>query len=366
MDTSAASLTDQDKRNKREIANSNERRRMQSINAGFQNLRQLLPSNDGEKLSKASILQQATELIEKIQHDKSQLTSILLSIRNGTPVSSALASVDLDAILSSTTATLQKSSTANTNVSTSPSTAPTTPTSTSNVKIKTENSSLCQSINETQNDSTAANLFTHQNEQHTQQLHQHQEQTQPQSKQSNQKKISSVKRVKIETPVTTADQIPTAASNIIQSSTITTHLDNQTLEKLSKSNATSVPSSEIEINNLNQSCKLISTPCSTNKTTVLTSHHPVICPPSTRFPQEPTETRDIGNIRNGLVSFNDSVQQDSMSGSAKAAIALPLEVPYNFETVVSNSMTEKRQNLDTICQAIQQIEGGCVFNDDEK
>lgn len=43
---------EQEKRLRREIANSNERRRMQSINAGFAGLRNLLPSHDGEKLSK--------------------------------------------------------------------------------------------------------------------------------------------------------------------------------------------------------------------------------------------------------------------------------------------------------------------------
>ncbi|ODM91520.1 Transcription factor AP-4 [Orchesella cincta] len=45
---------DHEKRLRREIANSNERRRMQSINAGFQSLRNLLPHHEGEKLSKAN------------------------------------------------------------------------------------------------------------------------------------------------------------------------------------------------------------------------------------------------------------------------------------------------------------------------
>lgn len=45
---------EQEKRIRREIANSNERRRMQSINAGFQSLRSLLPHHEGEKLSKVS------------------------------------------------------------------------------------------------------------------------------------------------------------------------------------------------------------------------------------------------------------------------------------------------------------------------
>lgn len=47
---------EQEKRIRREIANSNERRRMQSINAGFQSLRTLLPHHEGEKLSKVSTL----------------------------------------------------------------------------------------------------------------------------------------------------------------------------------------------------------------------------------------------------------------------------------------------------------------------
>lgn len=41
-----------DRRIRRQIANCNERRRMQSINAGFQALRSLLPRKDGEKMSK--------------------------------------------------------------------------------------------------------------------------------------------------------------------------------------------------------------------------------------------------------------------------------------------------------------------------
>lgn len=49
---------DQERRIRREIANSNERRRMQSINAGFQSLKTLLPHTDGEKLSK--VLQTCT------------------------------------------------------------------------------------------------------------------------------------------------------------------------------------------------------------------------------------------------------------------------------------------------------------------
>jgi transcription factor AP-4 len=52
--TPRSSHMEQEKRIRREIANSNERRRMQSINAGFQSLRTLLPHHEGEKLSKVS------------------------------------------------------------------------------------------------------------------------------------------------------------------------------------------------------------------------------------------------------------------------------------------------------------------------
>ena len=42
------------KRMRRVIANSNERKRMQNINAGFETLRYLMPHLQGEKLSKVS------------------------------------------------------------------------------------------------------------------------------------------------------------------------------------------------------------------------------------------------------------------------------------------------------------------------
>ncbi|XP_076750721.1 transcription factor cropped isoform X2 [Xylocopa sonorina] len=66
---------EQEKRMRREIANSNERRRMQSINAGFQSLRTLLPHHEGEKLSKAAILQQTAEYIYQLEQEKTQLLS---------------------------------------------------------------------------------------------------------------------------------------------------------------------------------------------------------------------------------------------------------------------------------------------------
>ncbi|XP_035681067.1 transcription factor AP-4-like isoform X1 [Branchiostoma floridae] len=62
-----------ERRIRREIANSNERRRMQSINAGFQSLKTLIPHSDGEKLSKAAILQQTAEYIFALEQDKTRL-----------------------------------------------------------------------------------------------------------------------------------------------------------------------------------------------------------------------------------------------------------------------------------------------------
>ena len=47
-----ASNPNLDKKTRREIANSNERRRMQSINSGFMRLKSLVPSISKEKVSK--------------------------------------------------------------------------------------------------------------------------------------------------------------------------------------------------------------------------------------------------------------------------------------------------------------------------
>ncbi|KAG7266954.1 hypothetical protein CRUP_019872 [Coryphaenoides rupestris] len=66
---------DQERRIRREIANSNERRRMQSINAGFQSLKSLLAHTDGEKLSKAAILQQTSDYIFALEQEKTSSCS---------------------------------------------------------------------------------------------------------------------------------------------------------------------------------------------------------------------------------------------------------------------------------------------------
>lgn len=64
---------DDDKRKRRAIANSNERRRMQSINAGFQTLKNLIPHSNGEKLSKACILQRSADYMQFLSKEKEKL-----------------------------------------------------------------------------------------------------------------------------------------------------------------------------------------------------------------------------------------------------------------------------------------------------
>lgn len=66
-------LTEDDKRKRRAIANSNERRRMQSINAGFQTLKNLIPHSNGEKLSKACILQRSADYMQYLSKEKEKL-----------------------------------------------------------------------------------------------------------------------------------------------------------------------------------------------------------------------------------------------------------------------------------------------------
>ncbi|OQV17514.1 hypothetical protein BV898_08447 [Hypsibius exemplaris] len=67
---------DQDKKSRREAANSNERRRMMSINNGFLNLQLLLPKSyvkRGEKMSKAAILHSTVDFINKLLQDHQNL-----------------------------------------------------------------------------------------------------------------------------------------------------------------------------------------------------------------------------------------------------------------------------------------------------
>ncbi|RWS29663.1 transcription factor AP-4-like protein [Leptotrombidium deliense] len=79
--SSPRSQLEQEKKIRREIANSNERRRMQSINAGFNSLRTMLPKHDGEKLSKAAILQHTAEYIYQLEQDKTKLLAEICQLK---------------------------------------------------------------------------------------------------------------------------------------------------------------------------------------------------------------------------------------------------------------------------------------------
>lgn len=78
---SPKSQIEQEKRIRREIANSNERRRMQSINAGFQSLRVLLPQRDGEKMSKVKSTASFFQNYHSIYHHHVQFKIELFSLR---------------------------------------------------------------------------------------------------------------------------------------------------------------------------------------------------------------------------------------------------------------------------------------------
>ncbi|KAL3317253.1 Transcription factor AP-4 (Activating enhancer binding protein 4), partial [Cichlidogyrus casuarinus] len=71
-----------DKRVRREIANSNERRRMQSINSGFEELKVLLPSmSESDKLSKANILKLTAKYINNLVSRINYLENEVATIR---------------------------------------------------------------------------------------------------------------------------------------------------------------------------------------------------------------------------------------------------------------------------------------------
>ncbi|KRZ44582.1 Transcription factor AP-4 [Trichinella pseudospiralis] len=72
---------DPEKRLRREIANSNERRRMQSINAGFQALKAMLPRREEEKMSKAAILQQTAEHVHSLNCKVADMTKKLVKLQ---------------------------------------------------------------------------------------------------------------------------------------------------------------------------------------------------------------------------------------------------------------------------------------------
>jgi len=72
-------LGDNSKKSRREVANYNERRRMQNINTGFDQLRSVLPRDrHGDKMSKAAVLQHAYEMIVSLTEKNRKLEQELL------------------------------------------------------------------------------------------------------------------------------------------------------------------------------------------------------------------------------------------------------------------------------------------------
>ena len=74
---------EEERRVRRQIANSNERRRMQSINNGFMSLRTIIPDGHDEKLSKAAVLQQTAAYVRQLEKDKLNLIAEIDRLKRG-------------------------------------------------------------------------------------------------------------------------------------------------------------------------------------------------------------------------------------------------------------------------------------------
>lgn len=249
-----------DKRVKREIANSNERRRMQSINSGFQKLKRLLPVNDGEKLSKANILQHASEFIQQIEREKLILyeqntlfRGILLDVKNGADISTAVDNIDLDAL-------------------------PIIPVNT-HITINTNNNNAHNNSNDTNTDNNSC-------------------------------------------------------------SSASVHRDSN-----------------------KSSC---ATPNSNNKDDGNNNCYTPNAPKQDDNSKQ--QNHNYQELTNQACIKKEIISDRTSTGVSKAAIALPLEVPYTSETAIKNELATtknpppKGQNLDSICKAIMVIEEGFDIN----
>jgi len=81
----SSSKADVAKKTRREIANHNERRRMQNINTGFEQLRDVLPpiyDSSSDRLSKAAVLSRAHEYILKLRQQNQQMQMELMHHRS--------------------------------------------------------------------------------------------------------------------------------------------------------------------------------------------------------------------------------------------------------------------------------------------
>lgn len=341
-----------DKRNKREIANSNERRRMQSINTGFLKLKRLLPVNDGEKLSKAAILQQAAEFVQEIQREKSLLhehnmilRGIVTDIKNGADISTALKNTDVDFIPELDSSKSAASAT----IATSTSTKPTKTTTISDA-------------------------------------------TSP-------PKATTPIPIPISTQIVQATTLPTSSPSPNTTDTTTTSPIKSSNPSTNPINLTELKSSSTTINNQERVNKTTtSTKTRRNYKKAGTNKQPI--PIHDRGTCQELTNQQAPSGAEISTSDKDTSPKNAMSvsGVAKAAIALPLEVPFISETAIrverqhhpemnplpsrklikleattttstpadissidSQETASKSQTLDTICKAIMEIEGDRVF-----
>lgn len=320
------------KRVKREIANSNERRRMQSINAGFQKLKRLLPVNDGEKISKANILQQASDYIQQVEKERMMLfeqntllRGVLVDIKNGTQTVESIDIASFPAItISQPVVSRNKDDSIHTNDTNS-----------------NDDSEDESTIARTTPTVTVPDIAT--------------------------------------TTTATATTINNAAAVVAANTTLETTTANTPAVHVTPS--TRRKTNETRLNGRR-----------TSDGNNISNNH-------TKTPQSRTNAKNHqknsnNNNNNTMVEHLSSrvIGDGTKSGlAAKAAIALPLEVPYTSETAIkvgqhpdlhqdvpisdtrkiikteqicASHSTPKSQTLDTICKAIMEIEGERVFKDE--
>lgn len=328
------------KRVKREIANSNERRRMQSINAGFQKLKRLLPVSDGEKISKANILQQASDYIQLVEKERmilyeqnTLLRGVLIDIKNGARTVESIDITSYPAIAIS---------------------QPVLPRNTDDSIHTIDNS------NEDTEDESMTNART-------------------------------TPMVIVPDIATLTTTITTATTTTANSTAAVTAVAANTLETTTATTTVTnvAPSTRRKSNESRLNGRRVSDSNSINN---IDNNHTKIA--QSRAAKHHQKVNNNSNIGNSMVEhLSNRIAGDSTKSglAAKAAIALPLEVPYTSETAIrvgqhpdlqqdvptsaarklaktestcASHPTPKSQTLDTICKAIMEIEGERVFKDE--
>lgn len=364
-----------DKRVKREIANSNERRRMQSINAGFQKLKRLLPVNDGEKISKANILQHAADFIQSIERDRLALyeqntliKEILMDLKNGKPanVNTVLERIDLTVsptIPINTAAAAAASASAAASAAIRSSTT-TTFSDTSDYNSASNNGSggnHTKTHSRVNNNSSSNDNVTSNDD-------------------SIQKTIKS--RGAVGRPPKSRQKYNTHQNRI------TTTANKNGNKQASRSTGNSNNNNSTTVNDNN----MIINGCTNHGTGGDGGTLASIKNFEKHNIYHDLTSQQMGNVAE-IISEQVASPKNGLAGPgvAKAAIALPLEVPYTTEIVVrhnhdshpdaaarkllktdpnlttamdSQDQAPKGQNLDTICKAIMEIEGDRVFKNE--